>query len=464
MYHLPKLSTGKVLTAANWNDHVDAINDALNRASNFNAMVPSVPAPPHWGGGRYVHDAGGFSLRSLVKEGDKWMAYFNPGKVSEIHAGGARIIVPTINGHKMDKDPYPGLEAKVGKVYLDLTAGDNAHDCITTAKISTNAAPPGGRSCRIVIGEFVSDAGSSGSSIDDIAYKPYLTGCITHAHGSRNEGWRVLAVPNKDGQPAAAYLRRGNIYAFGRLVSEASGNWEAAPAKQGDIWITVKFDGDGNYKSFSIGTSPGEAKPLTADGLDENGNRQDSAVYCFKLATIKVASEPCPDDGNPASFVNVRQYIAGSVFCDLAKCKKREAAQEDGNEGFRVAVEKDTAGKVAKVKVRPGHVYFCGRFCTTALGDGTADWVDHSATSGEVWLVVNFDIWGRFESAALATEEPSTATLTPFVLSTEATGIKGQYAFHLATVKDDGTVKQYSIGAVYCLFDPATFFTPGPAE
>lgn len=463
MYKLPKFSKGKVLTAAAWNDHVDAINDALCRASNFNAMVPSSPAPSRWGGGRYVQDAGGFSLRSLVKEGDKWMAYFNPGRVAEIHPAGARSITPKINNKKMDAEPYPGLEAKIGMVYLDLTAGDNAHDCITTAKISTSQAYPGGRSRRFVLGEFVSGSGSSGSSIDDITYKPYLTGCVPYSHGSLNEGWRVLVMPNSSGSPRAVYVRLGDIFFEGKMVYSGAGNWVSVSPSSGEIWLTVYFDKDGGYRSYLVSPSKGDTKPIKIHKKKDEGD--EPGVYTFLLAKFKTVADPEPDNGNLPSFVAVNQYALGAVYCLLARGKEdEEAAGKEGNEGFRVAVEKNAAGKVTKVKVRPGHVYFCGRFCTTALGDGTADWVDHSATSGEVWLVVNFDIWGRFESAALATEEPSMATLTPFILSTVATGIKGQYAFHLATVADDGSVKQYSIGAVYCIFDPATYFTPGPAE
>lgn len=99
----------------------------------------------------------------------------------------------------------------------------------------------------------------------------------------------MLAVANKDGGPSAAYLRRGNIYAFGKLVSEASANWEIAPAKEGDIWLNVKCDGDGNYKSFSLATSKGEETPLRADGLDKDGEKQKSVSYSFKLATIRRA-------------------------------------------------------------------------------------------------------------------------------------------------------------------------------
>ena len=116
------------------------------------------------------------------------------------------------------------------------------------------------------------------------------------------------------------------------------------------------------------------------------------------------------------------------------------------------------------MKVRPALFLILGRFCSPALRAGPAGWAAQAATSGQVWLVVQFDEWGVFESAWLSSSQPSTATLTPFILSTEATGIRGQYAFHLADVEADGTVKQYALGAVYCLFDPATFFTPGPAE
>lgn len=465
MYQLPRKIKGSVLTADNWNNSVEAIQDALNRTSDFNSMLPSVPSSGRWAGGRYVDDKGGFSLRSLTKTGEAWTAYFNPGRVLEVHAGGARVIIPKIGGVKMTTIPYPSLKAeKDKKVYLDLVWGDNSHDCITSATISTQDTQPGGRSARLVLGKFVSSGSGSGSSIDDITYEPYLTGCITYANGSRNEGWRVLAVADKDGQPKAAYLRRGNIYAFGKLVSEGQANWETAPAKQGDIWLNVKCDGDGNYKSFSLATSKGEETPLKADGLDDKGEKQKSVSYSFKLATISTCAEPFPDDGNPAAFVNVRQFILGSVYCDLAKSDSQEEKKDGGNEGFRVKVEKDSSGKVTAVKVRPGHVYFQGRFCTSALEAGPDGWVSHVATSGAVWLVVQFDEWGVFEAAYLSTSQPSIATLTPFILSPQATGIKGQYAFHLADVEADGTVKQYALGAVYCIFDAGTFFAPGPAE
>lgn len=465
MHQLPHKVKGTVLTADNWNNSVDAIQDALNGTSDFNSMLPSVPSSGRWAGGRYVDNKGGFSLRSLTKTGQAWEAYFNPGRVVEIHAGGTRAIVPRIGGVKMDVVPHPSLKAeKDKKVYLDLVWGDSSHDCITSATISTRDSQPGGRFVRLVLGKFVGANSGSGASIDDITYESYLTGSITYANGSRNEGWRVLAVANKDGGPSAAYLRRGNIYAFGKLVSEASANWEIAPAKEGDIWLNVKCDGDGNYKSSSLATSKGEEPPLRADGLDKDGEKQKSVSYSFKLATISTCAEPFQDDGNPASFVNVRQFILGSVFCELSKSDVQEAKPEDGNEGFRVKVEKDANGKVTAVKVRPGHVYFQGRFCTSAL-EGDADgWVTHSATSGAVWLVVQFDVWGVFEGAWLAPEQPSTATLTPFILSTQAPGIRGQYAFHLADVAADGAVKQYALGAVYCIFDAATFFAPGPAE
>jgi len=465
MYKLPKKSKGDALKASDWNNHVEAIQDALNRSSDFQTMLPSVQAASRWTGGRYATDKGGFSLRSLVRRDTTWEAFFNPGQVVEVHAGGVRVIIPKIGGVKMNVTPYQAVKAEAGKkVYLDLVWGDNSHDCITDALISTEETPPGGRSARLTLGEFVSAAESSGSSSNDITYTPFLTGCITYASNSRNEGWRVLAIADQSGNPKAAYLRRGNIYAFGKLVSEGSMKWEPAPAREGDIWLNVKFDGDGYYKGFSLAKSRGNVSPLPADGM-KDGKKPDSASYAFKLATISTCAEPFPEDGNPASFVNVRQFVLGSVFCDLSKSEAaQEEKREDGNEGFRVKVEKDASGKVTAVKVRPGHVYIMGRFCTTALEAGADGWVTHSATSGQVWLVVQFDEWGVFESAWLSPSQPSTATLTPFILSMEQTGIRGQYAFHLADVATDGTVKQYALGAVYCLFDPATFFTPGPAE
>ena len=87
MYQLPRKIKGSVLTADNWNNSVEAIQDALNRTSDFNSMLPSVPSSGRWAGGRYVDDKGGFSLRSLTKTGEAWTAYFNPGRVLEVHAG-----------------------------------------------------------------------------------------------------------------------------------------------------------------------------------------------------------------------------------------------------------------------------------------------------------------------------------------------------------------------------------------
>lgn len=202
MYNLPKKSKGAVLTAENWNNSVEAIQDALNRSSDFQTMLPSVPAASRWTGGRYAADKGGFSLRSLVKTGEQWKAYFNPGRVLEVHAGGARVIVPKMGADKMDSVPYPALEAEAGKkVYLDLVWGDNNHDCITEARISTEETPPGGRSARLTLGEFVSAAQSSGSSADDITYTPFLTGCITYAAASFSEGWRVVVSTDAQGAP-----------------------------------------------------------------------------------------------------------------------------------------------------------------------------------------------------------------------------------------------------------------------
>ncbi|MCD8061520.1 MAG: hypothetical protein LUE13_04155 [Akkermansiaceae bacterium] len=62
MYNLPKKAKGNTLTPADWNNHVDAINDALNRTSDFQTMLPSAAAP-RWTGGRYADDKGGLPLK-----------------------------------------------------------------------------------------------------------------------------------------------------------------------------------------------------------------------------------------------------------------------------------------------------------------------------------------------------------------------------------------------------------------
>lgn len=312
MYKLPKKSKGDALTATDWNNHAEAIQDALNRSSDFNTMIPSVPASGHWTGGRYADNKGGFSLRSLVKEGGRWTAYFNPGRILEIHAGGTRVIVPKIGAQKMNGAPYPGLKAEVGKVYLDLVWGNMSHDCITDALITMEQSASGARSVRLTLGEFVSGAGSSGSSIDDITYKPYLTGCITYAANSLDEGWRVLVV--RGGGNGGVYVKQGGIYINGTLAHEGSGAWEKAAVNEGDLWLHVTCDDKGTYKSHDISANKAEARPLETI-LDED--TQEGGEYYFKLATVTTLPEPLVDDGNAPDLVAVKQYVLGSVTCSL---------------------------------------------------------------------------------------------------------------------------------------------------
>lgn len=310
MYNLPKKAKGNKLTPADWNNHVDAINDALNRTSDFQTMLPSAAAP-RWTGGRYTDDKGGFNLRSLVKEGGKWTAYFTPGRVLEVHAGGTRSIVPKIGEKKMNTEPYPGLKAEAGKVYLDLVWGDMSHDCITDAVISTSQDKPGGRAVRLVLGEFVSGAGSSGSSIDDITYKPYLTGCITYAANSLDEGWRVLVT---QGEAGGVYVKQGDIYINGIHAKEGTGTWEKSEIAEGDLWLHVTCDDKGQYKSHNIAAGKGEESPLKTIS-DEK--KEENGEYFFKLATVQILAEPLEDDGNAAELVAVKQYVLGAVYCGL---------------------------------------------------------------------------------------------------------------------------------------------------
>lgn len=77
MYQLPHKVKGTVLTAANWNNSVDAIQDALNRSSDFQTMLPSVPNSGRWirravcrQQGRLfltLHDQGGANLDGLFQ-------------------------------------------------------------------------------------------------------------------------------------------------------------------------------------------------------------------------------------------------------------------------------------------------------------------------------------------------------------------------------------------------------------
>ena len=319
MYNLPKKSKGAVLTAENWNNSVEAIQDALNRSSDFQTMLPSVPAASRWTGGRYAADKGGFSLRSLVKTGEQWKAYFNPGRVLEVHAGGARVIVPKMGADKMDSVPYPALEAEAGKkVYLDLVWGDNNHDCITEARISTEETPPGGRSARLTLGEFVSAAQSSGSSADDITYTPFLTGCITYAAASFSEGWRVVVSTDAQGAPEKTYVKKGDIYIAGQLAQRGGGTWEVAPKEEGEIWLEVKCTGDGVIKSAELKETKGSSKPLQYVAEPDDEEAEEEFTDCFLLAKVEKLEEPLPEDGNLPSLVSVKQYALGAVYCGVA--------------------------------------------------------------------------------------------------------------------------------------------------
>lgn len=319
MYNLPKKSKGAVLTAENWNNSVEAIQDALNRSSDFQTMLPSVPAASRWTGGRYAADKGGFSLRSLVKTGGTWKAYFNPGRVLEVHAGGARVIVPKMGADKMDSVPYPALEAEAGKkVFLDLVWGDNSHDCITAARISTEETPPGGRSARLTLGEFVSAAQSSGSSADDITYTPFLTGCITYAAASFSEGWRVVVSTDAQGSPEKAYVKKGDIYIAGQLAQRGEGSWEVAPKEEGEIWLEVKCTGDGVIKSAELKETKGSSKPLQYVAEPDDDEAEEEFTYCFLLAKVEKLEEPLQEDGNLPCLVSVKQYALGAVYCGVA--------------------------------------------------------------------------------------------------------------------------------------------------
>lgn len=318
MYKLPKKHKGDRLKAGDWNDHVDAINDTLNRSNNFNAMLPASAPSGNWGGGRYAERGEGFSLRSMTKTGDKWTAYFTPGRVLEVHAGGTRVVVPKINGKLMDTVPYEGVEAKKDKkLFLDLVFGASDHDCITAATVSTTDEPPGGKVVRLILGEFAPANEGSGAGIDDVIYKPYLTGCITYANGSRSEGWRVIVATDKEGVPKAAYVRQGDIYIMGKQGKAGSGSWDQAPAAQGDIWLNVQCNAKGVYQSHHLGTSSGGSEPLKIPVAEADKDK--GGKYAFKLATIKQVAEPMTTAGNPAALVAVKQFALGAVYCTAAK-------------------------------------------------------------------------------------------------------------------------------------------------
>jgi hypothetical protein len=126
-----------------------------------------------------------------------------------------------------------------------------------------------------------------------------------------------------------------------------------------------------------------------------------------------------------------------------------------GGGGFQV-IPKVENKQVTTVKIKAGNVYFKG------VQVGTSPEQEMGLPGGgDVYLVVNFDIWGEFTGTQI-TDEPPTAD--PFMLSIDALGKEGIYVFHLAHVEDSGAITQYTLGDVYCNFHPGTYFVPGPSS
>lgn len=215
-------------------------------------------------------------------------------------------------------------------------------------------------------------------------------------------------------------------------------------------WIAGVIVENGTVINVPAGSVPGTFRPVDPQRrapLDENitwylnvmENRQAS-----KVSTTKdPEAEFCIPVAKMTSGCNgfIQQLHRGAVFLSAAG-------------GFQV-IPKVENQVVTSVKVKAGNVYFRGRKV------GTSPEMEMAFTNGDLYLVVTFDIWGDFVGTRLERIDPG---IDPFMLSFDALGKEGIYVFHLANIKVNGTVTQYTIGDVYCNFDPGTFFTPGPAS
>lgn len=258
-----------------------------------------------------------FMLKRLEKGDEGYKAYFWPGIVFEVHAGGIRRIKPEMEGVKMEQSPdAPCLSVKKGdKVFLYLERKVKEHDCITYAEVTTELLSPE-RAVRIFLGEFKEETDEEGEKV--LKYEAAWSGHVYYAQNSLNEGWRVVVDTDEEGAPDMAYVKKGDIYIAGQLAQRGGDTWEVAPKEEGEIWLEVKCTGDGAIKSAELKEKKGASKPLQY--IVESGDEKagEEFTYCFLLAEIEKFEEPLKEDGNLPSLVAVKQYALGAVYCGVA--------------------------------------------------------------------------------------------------------------------------------------------------
>ncbi|MEG0334577.1 MAG: hypothetical protein RR607_08870 [Akkermansia sp.] len=207
MYNLKHKSKGERFTAQDYNNLVDAINESLAVSQSIKGGgAGSTNMRTDFNGGLLCSSGGGFSLRHLDKTGDKWQAYFNPGKVYNIGLGNkTEEKTVQIGGQDMDSTPYPALEAKDGEVYLIIKV--NTEGNIESAEISMekndgespwkNNDPEGmvdeSGTLNFLIGKFETEDDGS------LSYLPFHVGGIVVKRA--NNELKLVYIPDEELNP-----------------------------------------------------------------------------------------------------------------------------------------------------------------------------------------------------------------------------------------------------------------------
>ncbi len=430
------------------------------------------------GGGRSV-EGEPFMLKRLEKEDEGYKAYFWPGMVFEVHAGGIRRIKPEMEGAKMDQSPdAPCLSVKKeDKVFLYLERRAEEYDCITYAEVTTEPISPE-RSVRIFLGEFKEDTDEEGEKI--LKYEAAWTGHVHYAANSLNEGWRVVVDTDEEGAPEMAYVKKGDIYIAGQLAQRGEGAWEVAPKEEGEIWLEVKCTGDGVIKSAELKEAEGSSKPLQyiAEWGEEEAGEE--FTYYFLIAKVEKLEEPLQEDGNLPSLVSVKQYALGAVYCgvvpdelglkagkgieivELEEEKKKEIAAliedakepssadcsliyeeeeeegggEEGGEGgnkgkpyrFKLLSSSDNS---VQIKDEDGRIYFSATGNMPNAGDG----LEYEKQQNGQGIEEETDTLKiKIDSSVNSSEESGK---WPVVLSVSPDGLKGELELTVDTQKHD---------------------------
>lgn len=293
MFNLPKKNKGEAVKASDWNEHVDAIHEALARVSPA-SLVPSVtPAPKLCYHGSYITDAEGFSLRCFAVDGSgNYQAYLNPGYVLEHHSGGLRQLVPTIGGTPMNAAPPPAISAAAGNKLLLHFVPDDRGNFLKSAEIHTaGSLDAPANSLSVPLGEFQA---VPGSVVGAIKYVPFQTGCIPFSHSVDSIGWMTKVQKSTDGSAVVSVVT-GDIYLGETRLHSGDLSLLSAPSS-GDIWLIITLDSSGNLSSFKLASS-------AVSGTN---------VYSILLATILTQSDPNSDNDSP--LYSVQLHHVGAVF------------------------------------------------------------------------------------------------------------------------------------------------------